>query len=171
VVPYPIRVVVTDESLTFDAELVISPDRQGTFGAERIVLTRRPNGPNIDARAIRKPSVAQLVAKAVDAMAWRSVPVTEASPFGGVSVSTDEATVAYRKSRRPRQGAAVTDDQLAIVADTYRAALSRGDPPTKSVAETLHLSRATAGRQVSMARRRGFLGPALGPVAGEEAKR
>lgn len=70
------------------------------------------------------------------------------------------------KRHRPRRGARLSDDLLENVARVYRA---HSNNPTAAVAETLHIARSTAGRYVARARARGFLGPAIGPKAGESA--
>lgn len=56
-----------------------------------------------------------------------------------------------------------TDEALRAVAQIYRMAYICGDHPTKAVEGNLKLARSTAGRWVSLARERGFLGPAEGP--------
>jgi hypothetical protein len=63
---------------------------------------------------------------------------------------------------RPQRGRRLTDERLIAVADVYRRALHAGRPPTKRVAEAMHVARPTAGRWVMEARRRGFL-PATEP--------
>lgn len=64
-----------------------------------------------------------------------------------------------------------TDEALKQVAAMYRVAHLMGLPPTESVAQGLSLARSTAGRWVSMARQRGFLGKAEPRKAGERARR
>ena len=68
---------------------------------------------------------------------------------------------------RPRRGRPVSDDHLRRVAKVYRDAVQRGDPPTQTVADTMHASRATAARWVTRARERGMLGAAAPGKAGE----
>jgi len=63
-----------------------------------------------------------------------------------------------------------TDEALKRVAAVYRMAHLMGLPPTESVAQDLALPRSTAGRWVSMARSRGFLGPAQPRRAGERRR-
>jgi hypothetical protein len=72
-----------------------------------------------------------------------------------------------RDARRPHRGSPVTDENLRQVAKLYRAAIKRGDPPTETVAETMHIARSTAARWVTRARERKLLGPALRGRAGE----
>jgi len=63
-----------------------------------------------------------------------------------------------------------TEEALRRVATVYRVAHLMGLPPTESVAQDLALPRSTAGRWVSMARSRGFLGPAEPRKAGERRR-
>lgn len=61
-----------------------------------------------------------------------------------------------------RRGKRLPDAHLKRVADVYREALAKREPPTATVAKTMHTARSNAGRWVMEARRRGFLGPAAG---------
>jgi hypothetical protein len=71
-------------------------------------------------------------------------------------------------ARRPRRGLPLTEENLRQVTDLYRAALRRGDPPTQTIADAMHVTRSTASRWVAAARKRpGLLGPALRGRAGE----
>jgi hypothetical protein len=70
-------------------------------------------------------------------------------------------------ARRPRRGSPITDDHLGQVAEIYRAALKRGDPPTQTIAKQMHAARSTAARWVALARERGHLGASLPGRAGE----
>lgn len=62
-----------------------------------------------------------------------------------------------------------TDRVLQWVAHVYRLALAMNHRPTKGVEEMFGIPRATAGRWVAMARKRGHLGPAAVGKAGEAA--
>jgi hypothetical protein len=64
-----------------------------------------------------------------------------------------------------------TEEALRRVAWVYQTAHLMGLPPTESVSQDLDLPRSTAGRWVSMARQRGFLGKAEPRKAGERARR
>jgi hypothetical protein len=61
----------------------------------------------------------------------------------------------------------ITDAYLREVAQVYRDAFDRGDPPTVAVQAFFGLSRSTAGRHVGLAREHGFLNPTPRGVAGE----
>lgn len=72
-----------------------------------------------------------------------------------------ERDAIYRgEGRRPRRGSPITDEHLEEVADVYRSALERQEPPTQAVMDEWHVSRSAASRWVAAARERGFLGPA-----------
>ena len=62
-------------------------------------------------------------------------------------------------ARRPARGSPITDEQLMSVAEIYRAAEQRGEPPVKTVEEQLEISRGTAQRWVNKARERNMLDP------------
>lgn len=63
-----------------------------------------------------------------------------------------------------------TEEALRRAAWVYRTAHLMGLPPTESVSQDLDLPRSTAGRWVSMARQRGFLGKAEPRKAGERPR-
>jgi hypothetical protein len=56
-----------------------------------------------------------------------------------------------------------TEETLDVVAYCYRLAMALGDAPVKSIVETFRIPRSTAGRWVTAARARGYLGAAEGP--------
>jgi hypothetical protein len=92
-------------------------------------------------------------------------------PLGGVSFADPsspfaplEAQLELARRRRSR----ITDEYLSKVAEIYREAFDRGDPPTVAVQAAFALSRSTAGRHVGLARKRGYLSPTREGVAGEE---
>lgn len=74
--------------------------------------------------------------------------------------------VARRRARRALPDARdavgkprLSDADLDEVAAIYRAAWARGDPPTKAVADELHVARSTANKRVARARALGKLPP------------
>lgn len=74
--------------------------------------------------------------------------------------SKDEQQSVVGKLLHPPDGLAEqgpTDEVLRWVAQIYEFARAIGDPPAKSVQDGLSVSRATAGRWVAEARRRGLL--------------
>jgi hypothetical protein len=66
-----------------------------------------------------------------------------------------------------RQRRVATTALLREVADIYRTAFAAGKAPTAAVAAHFSVSHRTGTRWVAEARKEGFLGPALGPTAGE----
>ena len=69
----------------------------------------------------------------------------------------------------PRRGRALVDDVLREVAEIYRAAFDKGQPPVvEAVAEHFCISKSAANKRSRAARRAGFLGAAVGPKAGEQ---
>lgn len=94
-------------------------------------------------------------------------------PLSGVSFADPsnpfaplEAQLEVARRRRSR----ITDEYLSTVAQVYREAFDRGDPPTVAVQAFFALSRSTAGRHVGLARKRGYLSPTREGVAGEERR-
>lgn len=81
-------------------------------------------------------------------------------------------TSAVKRGFAPRpplqRGKRLDSIWLQRAANTYRDALQDGVSPTKAVFETYPISRSTAGRWISEARKRGLLGDAPGKrIAGE----
>jgi hypothetical protein len=89
---------------------------------------------------------------------------------GGRLVDQDTRAVRTPPPRvRVRSGGGSLRSKLARVAELYREAVADGSHrATADVAETFGVSRATAARAVSAARRQGLLGPALRTRAGEQ---
>jgi hypothetical protein len=71
----------------------------------------------------------------------------------------------------PRRRRFVTRDLLREVAQTYRRAVERGQPPTQAVQEHFSVSHSTAARWVGEARRLKELGPARKGASGEDPQR
>jgi hypothetical protein len=69
---------------------------------------------------------------------------------------------------RPQRRRTITPELLEEVAEVYRQAVSKGEPPTVGVSEQFHVSHRTAARWVAEARKAGVLGAALGTRAGED---
>src|SRR5207249_4557258 len=70
-------------------------------------------------------------------------------------------------SSRPTARNRVTDEHLGKVAAVYRRAINDAIPPKQPVGDELHASTSTAGRWISLARRRVILGPTLPGKNGE----
>jgi hypothetical protein len=75
-------------------------------------------------------------------------------------------------AHRPHRGKKLSDAHLREVAKVYRQALKAEKPtPTKAVMQHFFTARPNAGRWVSEARKRGFLGEAEAPRQAGESKR
>jgi hypothetical protein len=70
----------------------------------------------------------------------------------------------HARAGRPK----ITRDLLQEVADVYRRAHERGDPPTQAVADHFPTPRSTAAKWVQRAREEGFLGKTEERRAGEQ---
>ena len=154
-------------------------------------LERRAGGSPVTGTELRGVPVADYVRRAADELlrelvpttdpaapvmwpdpAWGSLPVNS-EPFdsdhAAVRVGGLTLTKEYRaSSRAPRKRGPITDERLRQVADIYRAACFATGAPTNAVRDQLGVPRATAGRWVSLARQRGFLGATQPGVAGEQ---
>jgi hypothetical protein len=106
--------------------------------------------------------------QAADGNYWRMPPGSPIAIHGAERDPTARFTPADDQSFKRRHRA--TDIELRQVAAVYRAALERGDPPTRAVRVQFEVSRATAGRLIRGARDREFLGPAINRKAGEADK-
>jgi hypothetical protein len=142
----------------------------------RTLEVRAPEGASVTADSLRRIAVGRLVRQAVAAAARKYTPVEEGGEpvFQFVSTPPEEAVAVYERDvkspRRPRRGSPITDENLHQVAELYRAALERGDPPTQTVADQMEVPRSTAARWVAEARKRNLLGPALRGRAGERGE-
>lgn len=110
----------------------------------------------VDSAGLRLVPVAQLVSHAVSPFVWQGEPGERGSkwtPFAGAG--RDDAM------NGP------TDEALRKVAVVYAVTYAVGQAPVKKVTEVFGLARSTAGRWVTLARERGFLGPTTPGRAGE----
>lgn len=120
--------------------------RGGRYECVGLQLQQRPDGPPVNSEALREVAVRDVVRAALD-LCYR-----EAVASGAV----EEADL-----DPPPHGVAasvVPDDALARVAQVYQFAYMFNEPPTKAVQDKYRVSRATAGRWVAEARRRGLVG-------------
>ena len=74
---------------------------------------------------------------------------------------------AARRTPTRQRRTSITDDHLRHVAEVYRQAVAQGLPPEQAVANQLHVAAPTAGRQIGIARKRGFLGATTPGKKGE----
>jgi hypothetical protein len=181
-----------DEALPIcDLAIVVE---QGRPVCSELTLRRSPGGPPLTGTVLRYLPIGDYVRRAADALGrWKirardpNGPLTltvadedgepethllDAEPFDdehvAVPIAGGTLTSDYRAATRaPRERGRVSDEMLRETANVYRAALAAGKRPTQAVTREMHVSRATAGRWVAQARKRGFLGPARPRVAGE----
>ena len=127
----------------------------------------------VSSQALRRVPVARFVKEAFTVAASRFESVKKGGkPIARILSTTSKDRARFyerfaKDVRQPRSGSPLTDEHLGQVAELYRAAVERGDPPTQTVAETMHVTRPTAGRWVAKARERGLLGPAKRGRGGE----
>lgn len=136
----------------------------------------------IGTEGLRKVRVAELLRLAVDAatQSMGGEPQHGRSelfrmpgdPEGEWRGSYAVAPGGFPDSQPPGRGRQTPDEHLRRVAAVYREALRLAmRDPVGHVARTIPGSRSSAGRWVLQARRRGYLGPARGPTAGEADSR
>lgn len=163
----PSHFTAKSESLQLELEIEFV---DGAPRVRRIELA----GEHITGETLRRLQIGRLTRQAV-AGAFLSAQRAEVDGQPALIIDqsrTEAAANAYNEyvqdARRPRSGAPLTDDDLQNVADLYRAALADGRPPTQTIANEMHASRATAARWVARARERGLLGAAIPGRAGEK---
>ncbi len=93
----------------------------------------------------------------------RDVAVAGATKRDSVVAGVRATATASGRTGRPER---YPDSFYAQVADDYRAALARGLPPRKVLAEAHGVSRAAVARWVTIARARGYLAPTTPGKAG-----
>jgi hypothetical protein len=149
-------------------------------------LERKPKGAPLGRALLHRIPITEYVHAAVDHVGQWLVqgpgPVVvnfegesypqKSTPVGDSHVAVPIRGVSFTKqhkaaSRTPRKAGPVDDETLRKVADTYRTAHARGEPPTRAVMAQWCVSRSTASRWVYRAREAGMLGPAVPRVAGE----
>jgi hypothetical protein len=80
-----------------------------------------------------------------------------------------DAAVGATPRRMPKRGQRITDEECAQAATIYRKAIDERRATGAAVAEEFNLSLSSARRRISIARKRGFLGPANPRRAGERS--
>jgi hypothetical protein len=169
----PQRFIAKGESVSLEVEV----EADGTPHC-RALEVRAQEG-DVTSDTLRAVAVGKLTREAVAAAA---VPVKAGKPVGSgallhalLTTPPKEHAAFYERytegAREPRRGQPLTDENLSQVAALYRAALERGDPPTQTVADALHVPRSTAARWVAAARERKLLGPSLRGRAGERKEK
>jgi hypothetical protein len=153
---------------------------EGVLAPRRITATARSHDPDYDLELEVELERGRYVVKSLTCRARKGGAVTSEG-VTHIPVKNILRQVVGRELRIPllSPGRAAnyslaeggpTDQALKHAAAVYRMAHLMGLPPTESVAQDLSLPRSTAGRWVSMARQRGFLGPAAPRKAGERRR-
>ncbi len=156
----PSKWIVEDVS-GFDVEIEIvalpaTRNSAGRFVCESLKVTQRAGGAPVTSEAIRGVPVARLI-RFIAAQSCLSIDNSSGTSIGLSDRRLTKATAEKLRSSGP------TDEALEWVARAYRTALVLGESPTKSIESAVGLSRSTAGRWVSLAREKGFLGASEGP--------
>ena len=168
-VPRQFCSTVRDDDLSLELEVDI--EMVGDDPHCRRLEVRALDGSEITGATLRRIPVARLIGILLANAAWK---VTGPATFQTGMLDSERAEFYERYAsnvRRPRRGSPVSDDHLGRVAELYRAALERGDPPTQTIADEMHAARSTAARWVAQARERGHLGPSLPGRAGEAPRK
>jgi hypothetical protein len=174
----PRTFTATGRHQDFTIELEVEVDDRGRPHCRRLAVSATGDGSDVTGDTLRRLPVAKLVGEATTEAALSQKTPRVKDPRGVTldsctagPLTSNERSDFYGRfaqgARRPHRGSPVTDENLRQVADLYRAALERGDPPTKTIGLELHIGRSTAARWVAEARKRGLLGPALRGRAGE----
>jgi hypothetical protein len=99
----------------------------------------------------------------------RSLPLAEMRAAVAARLAGDDAFGAFGKVARER-GKALPDEHYRRVAEVYKSAVERSEPPLTAIQKHFQVSRPAAGKYVKGARQRGFLGwPGRAGIAGYDA--
>ena len=167
--------VVTNSKLNDEVQpsirLEVAVDDGGRLRCESLTIRVAP-GESLRTEQIRVP-LERLLHDSTSAVFEPAVCVGPDGKLQALATMTMEDIANMKRDlRRPARtsrgpGSRVSDGELREVTEIYRAACTSGRPPVNAVADQMVVSRATAGRRIQEARRRGFLGPAVGTRAGE----
>lgn len=168
-IPRRIHATAVEEELGLDLDLEIDVGDRGETRCRRVDV-RAPDGGDVTGETLRRIPLAHLAGVVLATAAWKVTGPTTMQTGMARSERVEFYERHARGARRPRQGTPIADDTLRQVAGLYRAAYERGDPPTQTVADEMHVARSTAARWVTRARERELLGPALRGRAGEKGQ-
>jgi hypothetical protein len=129
----------------------------GRYRVAALTLRQITDGPPITSAGLRDISINDLILHAVAPLALDSKDLKP--PVHGPAAFADAGPADVADGP--------TDRALQKVAAVYQLSYACGLRPAKTVTETFGLSRSTAGRWITMARQRGFLGPTTRGRAGE----
>jgi hypothetical protein len=157
---------VRDKDLSVEVEMETEVDDRGRPHCRRLEV-RPLDHAEVTGDTLRRIPIARWLGFLMTEAMWRVTAPGEMQT-GMLQAERAEFYERYAQgARRPRSGSPITADHLCKVAELYRAALERGDPPTQTVADEMYAARSTAARWVAKARERGLLGPSLPGRAGE----
>jgi hypothetical protein len=150
----PSKMVLTKDHEGYDIEAVIALDADAErYVCQEFWMRQREGGPPVTGEAIRAVPIQQLVKTAI-----RLAHLEKKGPADADGVVPSGLV----PGAKPPEGLAKqgpTDEVLRWVAQTYNLAEVINEPPTKTVQDQLGISRATAGRWVAEARKRGLISP------------
>lgn len=135
--------------LGYDVRLEITL-QDGRFVCREVAVRQIDGGPPVTGDSLRDLAIHEMVRAAI-----RLAVVREEHDEQGLRTFGDLAAQLQAPAGLAKQGA--TDETLRWVAQAYEVAYALNEPPTKSVQTALGVSRATAGRWVAEARRKGLL--------------
>lgn len=124
--------------------------------AEEVLAATVERGALMQLLAARAATAA-IVTRLAEGLAGR---IDEPGMADALRVFGDRFTDYVVPHTTPRRRRTVTREHLAEVAEVYREAVGRGEPPTMAVKERFTTSHSTAARWVGMAREQGELGAA-----------
>lgn len=154
----PVSVEIRDDDAAGYKLRMVAVLENGRYVVDELSVTRRAGGPPVTGEALRSIPVTNVLRTGVQKHFMR------AERTGGRTTRLTPVTMPDDVAAITANGP--TDEALRWVADIYRAAYALGDSPTQAVEQDLQLARSTAGRWVSLARKRGFLDPAEPGKAG-----
>jgi hypothetical protein len=143
-----------DIDVDYVAVLVLEGRR---YVVQELRILRRDDGPPITSELIRGIPVAMLIRGTVSNLVELRTDPDAVYESDGLRLRAPEQVVITPDERRRMVEAGPTDDTLLWVARIYIMAELAGDPPAKSVKETLDTPTSTAGYWIRRAKDRGIL--------------
>lgn len=163
----PERFTATGASANVGVTMTVETDASGVPRCTALALHELEGGEPITGGTLRRIPVQALMREALAHVAGQ----VQALPDGGGTRADFGGRPAdfERDTQQRRRRTSITDDHLHHVADVYKAALGRREPPTQAVADEMYAARSTAARWVAKARAKDYLGPAVPGRAGERS--
>lgn len=143
-----------DVGVDYVAALVLEGRR---YVVQELRILRRDDGPPITSELIRGIPVAMLIRGTVSNLVELRTDPDAVYGSDGVRMRAPEQVVITPDERGRLVGAGPADETLLWVARIYVMAELAGDPPAKSVKETLAIPTSTAGYWIRRAKDRGIL--------------